>query len=88
MSRDSVTPPPFPQDYRVSGLLLHVTSLPSPYGIGDVGPFEAMRELTKATNRQASDTRLDDDVSAPRSGRATNGLNRSSVEDVRMPVGE
>ena len=28
----------FPSDYRASGLLLHVTSLPSPYGIGDVGP--------------------------------------------------
>jgi 4-alpha-glucanotransferase len=35
---DSVTPPPFPPGYRASGLLLHVTSLPSPYGIGDVGP--------------------------------------------------
>ena len=33
-----VTLPPFPPDYRASGLLLHVTSLPSPYGIGDVGP--------------------------------------------------
>lgn len=30
--------PPFPSDYRASGLLLHVTSLPSTYGIGDVGP--------------------------------------------------
>ena len=30
--------PPFPAAYRASGLLLHVTSLPSPYGIGDVGP--------------------------------------------------
>jgi 4-alpha-glucanotransferase len=30
--------PPFPPDYRASGLLLHVTSLPSLYGIGDVGP--------------------------------------------------
>jgi len=30
--------PPFPPDYRASGLLLHVTSLPSAYGIGDVGP--------------------------------------------------
>src|SRR5215831_9494596 len=30
--------PPFPTEYRASGLLLHVTSLPSPYGIGDVGP--------------------------------------------------
>ena len=29
---------PFPSSYRASGLLLHVTSLPSPYGIGDVGP--------------------------------------------------
>src|SRR4051794_29138134 len=28
----------FPQGYRGSGLLLHVTSLPSKYGIGDVGP--------------------------------------------------
>jgi 4-alpha-glucanotransferase len=28
----------FPPDYRASGLLLHVTSLPSRYGIGDVGP--------------------------------------------------
>ncbi len=28
----------FPPEYRGSGLLLHVTSLPSPYGIGDVGP--------------------------------------------------
>src|SRR5262249_40452252 len=30
--------PPFPPDYRASGVLLHVTSLPSRYGIGDVGP--------------------------------------------------
>ena len=30
--------PPFPPAYRASGLLLHVTSLPSPYGIGDLGP--------------------------------------------------
>ena len=30
--------PPFPASYRASGLLLHVTSLPSPYGIGDLGP--------------------------------------------------
>src|SRR5499427_125398 len=28
---------PFPTEYRASGLLLHVTSLPSPYGIGDLG---------------------------------------------------
>jgi 4-alpha-glucanotransferase len=29
--------PPFPPEYRAAGLLLHVTSLPSPYGIGDIG---------------------------------------------------
>ena len=29
--------PPFPSGYRASGVLLHVTSLPSPYGIGDLG---------------------------------------------------
>jgi 4-alpha-glucanotransferase len=33
-----MSPPPFPADYRASGILLHVTSLPSPWGIGDVGP--------------------------------------------------
>ena len=39
MSNDSrPNLPPFPSSYRASGLLLHVTSLPSPYGIGDVGP--------------------------------------------------
>ena len=30
--------PSFPPGYRASGVLLHVASLPSPYGIGDVGP--------------------------------------------------
>jgi 4-alpha-glucanotransferase len=30
--------PPFLPEYRASGLLLHVTSLPSQYGIGDLGP--------------------------------------------------
>src|SRR5260370_38079008 len=30
--------PPFSPEYRAAGLLLHVTSLPSPYGIGDLGP--------------------------------------------------
>jgi 4-alpha-glucanotransferase len=29
---------PFPSTYYGSGLLLHVTSWPTPYGIGDVGP--------------------------------------------------
>ena len=38
MSREDVNLPPFAPEYRASGLLLHVTSLPSPYGIGDVGP--------------------------------------------------
>jgi 4-alpha-glucanotransferase len=30
--------PPFLPGYRASGLLLHITSLPSAYGIGDMGP--------------------------------------------------
>src|SRR4030095_7106181 len=30
--------PPFTANDRASGVLLHVTSLPSPYGIGDLGP--------------------------------------------------
>lgn len=38
MNAVSASVPPFPPDYRASGLLLHVTSLPSPYGIGDLGP--------------------------------------------------
>jgi 4-alpha-glucanotransferase len=29
---------PFPKNYRAAGVLLHVTCLPSPYGIGDLGP--------------------------------------------------
>ena len=29
---------PFPVGYRASGLLLHITSLPSAYGLGDLGP--------------------------------------------------
>src|SRR5271166_2522166 len=29
--------PLFPPDYRTSGILLHVTSLPAPYGAGDLG---------------------------------------------------
>jgi 4-alpha-glucanotransferase len=29
---------PFAPHYRASGVLVHITSLPSPYGIGDVGP--------------------------------------------------
>ncbi len=33
----SISVPPFPPGYRASGVLLHVTSLPSPYGIGDLG---------------------------------------------------
>src|SRR5262245_752906 len=42
--------PPFPQDYRASGVLLHLTSLPSPYGIGDMGPaaFAWVDELHEA----------------------------------------
>jgi 4-alpha-glucanotransferase len=37
MSLSSVYEPLFTPDYRASGILLHVTSLPSSYGIGDFG---------------------------------------------------
>jgi len=42
--------PPFPPEYRASGILLHVTSLPSPYGIGDLGPsaFSWVNRLQEA----------------------------------------
>src|SRR5262245_22905056 len=36
--RYTMSLPPFSPEYRASGVLLHVTSLPSPYGIGDAGP--------------------------------------------------
>jgi 4-alpha-glucanotransferase len=36
--RHQVAFPPFKRGCRNSGVLAHVTSLPSPYGIGDVGP--------------------------------------------------
>jgi 4-alpha-glucanotransferase len=41
---------PFPPGYRTSGLLLRISSLPSPYGIGDVGPtaFDWIDRLREA----------------------------------------
>ena len=41
---------PFPPGYRASGVLLHITSLPSPYGIGDMGPtaFAWVDQLAEA----------------------------------------
>jgi 4-alpha-glucanotransferase len=50
MNRNSVNVPPFSPDHRESGMLLHVTSLPSPYGIGDFGPgaFSWIDRLTDA----------------------------------------
>src|ERR1700722_19097612 len=38
MNPSTKSVPPFPPEYRASGLLVHVTSLPSPYGVGDLGP--------------------------------------------------
>lgn len=38
MSAENTEELPFAPDYRASGILLHVTSLPSPWGIGDLGP--------------------------------------------------
>jgi 4-alpha-glucanotransferase len=47
---ESLHLPPFSAEYRASGLLMHVTSLPSLYGIGDLGPsaFEWMDRLHEA----------------------------------------
>ena len=44
---------PFSLTSRASGLLLHITSLPSPYGIGDMGPaavawIDRLAEAAKA----------------------------------------
>ena len=45
--------PPFRPGHRSSGVLMHVTSLPSPYGIGDLGPsaFECVDRLHDAGQR-------------------------------------
>src|SRR5262245_56140794 len=42
--------PPFLRKCRAAGLLLHITSLPSRYGIGDLGPaaFEWIDRLCDA----------------------------------------
>ncbi len=51
--RPQTSVPPFPPGYRGAGLLLHVTSLPSRYGIGDIGPaalawIDRLREAGQA----------------------------------------
>src|SRR6476661_9361757 len=38
LSEHQAALPPFRPGRRSSGVLMHVTSLPSPYGIGDLGP--------------------------------------------------
>jgi len=38
MGQSNIGVPPFSADYRAAGILLHVSSLPSRYGIGDLGP--------------------------------------------------
>jgi 4-alpha-glucanotransferase len=40
---------PFPPEYRASGVLLHITSLLSRYGIGDLGP--SARDLDRPAGR-------------------------------------
>ena len=53
MSMRGASVPPFPPGYRASGVLLHVTSLPSAYGIGDLGPaaFAWLDRLHEAGQR-------------------------------------
>jgi 4-alpha-glucanotransferase len=52
-SAGEIRVPPFPPEYRASGLLLHVTSLASPYGVGDLGPaaFSWVNLLHDASQR-------------------------------------
>ena len=58
--------PPFRPNCRASGILMHVTSLPSPYGIGDVGPaaFSWIDRLHEAGQggRQLGTLQLDDQL--------------------------
>ena len=53
LSEHQVALPPFRPECRTSGVLMHVTSLPSPYGIGDLGPaaFEWVDRLHDAGQR-------------------------------------
>jgi 4-alpha-glucanotransferase len=53
MSTRGASVPPFPPGYRASGVLLHITSLPSDYGIGDLGPaaFNWVDRLHEAGQR-------------------------------------
>ena len=50
MSSAPVALIPFAPKYRSSGVLVHITSLPSPYGVGDVGPaaFAMVDRLQRA----------------------------------------
>jgi hypothetical protein len=54
--------PPFLRGYRVSGLLLHITSLPSAYGIGDMRPaaFAWIDRLHSSTPERTITTRVVD----------------------------
>jgi 4-alpha-glucanotransferase len=53
MTGRAVGVPPFPPGYRAAGVLLHITSLPSAYGIGDLGPaaFDWVDRLHDAGQR-------------------------------------
>ncbi|HYX47978.1 MAG TPA: 4-alpha-glucanotransferase [Sphingomicrobium sp.] len=53
MDAQAATLPPFAPGYRAGGVLLHITCLPSPYGIGDLGPgaFEWIDRLCEAGQR-------------------------------------
>ena len=46
----------FPAGYRGSGLLLHITSLPSKYGIGDVEQ-QARAAIARRKDAHARDSR-------------------------------
>jgi 4-alpha-glucanotransferase len=49
---ECIAVPPFAEDYRAAGVLLHVTSLPSDYGIGDLSSaFSWVDRLAAASQR-------------------------------------
>src|SRR2546429_3838009 len=44
---------PFSANYRASGVLVHVTTLPSPHGIGDLGPAAISRSEEHTSELQS-----------------------------------
>ncbi len=72
--------PLFPPDYRASGILLHASSLPSPYGIGDffnpsIGDRSGLRPPLPRKERASRRVRI------PKSAGGTRNLGIPTVID-------